>query len=450
MRRGHLVFVLPVFLTLAACGDSTPPAKTPAVEKLPPPVPPGPPPVAQRAPSKEMAARFPFKDEEITTLAYSDLALLSQPEATQAIASSLAPIATDLAGVDKACIDAVVGGAKELLVTGTNGKAWEVILKIPGHTLDSVCTPAAGTGETATIEGATKAWRFTESGKTCALAADWLYCGQEDLVKKSITAQNEPTLPVGLDPNQVLALDDHDEQKDAKISVVSNTDRLETRVELNFDGDEKPRVLHEAATHAPEGVLEFTKFFKASDAEKRLVDQVANSVVASHRGTRANLRVDLPGTPSEQAAQLGAALSLFGKSAVLERNALRKAQVSRFLLEVAEGINKNWESKDAKLAFGDKKLVSMGPVPKEVPKGKRVTSADSDWKAWKDVPHVTTPTYYQYEIKTAPDGQSADVIARGDTNGDGKLATFKLHIRVDRSSKQLMVEPKIDETDPNE
>lgn len=449
MRFGSAFLLsLPLLFTITACGDKTAPVKTSGVEKLPPPGPDAPPPVVQRSPSKEMAARFPFKDEEVTTLAYSDLSLLSQPESVSAIAAGLAPVAAELGGVDKACVDAIAGSAKELLVAGTTNQAWVAVLKAPGHKLDSVCTPK--TGEADTIEGTTKAWRFTESGKSCAVTADWLACGTPDLVKRSLAAQNEPAVPVGLDPDQILALDDRDPLKDMKVSAASYPDRLEARIELNYDGDEGPRVVHELMAHASENAPAFAKELKANDEQRKLIEQIGNSLVASHRGQKAMIRVDVAGKPTEQAARVGTFLSLLGKVAVAERQERRKKVVRDQLQAIADGMAKSWDSKDPKSVFAAKKCVSMPAVPKEVPKGTKVTTAAADWKGWKEVPVVTTPSAYQYEIKAAPDGQSCDIIGRGDLNGDGKASTFKLHIRVDKSSKQLMVEPKLEETDPDE
>jgi hypothetical protein len=416
------------------------------VEKLAPPEPPAPPPVVQRTPSKEMAARFPFKDEELTTLAYSDLTLLAQPEAVAAIAAGLAPVATELGGVEKACVDAIVGGAKELLVAGTTNQAWVLVVKLPGHKLESVCTPNPKLAESEVIGadvppggGTTKAWRFTESGKSCAVTPDWLACGTPDLVKRALAAQNEPVVPVALDPQQILALDDRDAVKDMKLAAASYPDRLETRIELNYDGDEGPRVVHELMAHASENAPAFANEMKATDEQRKLIELVGNSIVASHRGQRAMIRVDIAGKPNEQAAHVGTMLSLLGKVATADRQERRKKVVRDQLQAIADG-----------MAKAGKKCVSLPPVPKEVPRGTKVTTAEADWKGWKDVPIVTTPSAYQYEIKAAPDGQTCDVIGRGDLNGDGKASTFKLHIRVDKSSKQLMIEPKIEETDPEE
>jgi hypothetical protein len=97
------------------------------------------------------------------------------------------------------------------------------------------------------------------------------------------------------------------------------------------------------------------------------------------------------------------------------------------------------------------KLVSFPAVPKTVPSGIKVQSKPSDWKAWMPIKFsFTDPQYFQYEVKAAKDGQSAEIIARGDLNGNGKTSLFVLRIKRDAKLNALMSAPNIAETDPEE
>ena len=90
-------------------------------------------------------------------------------------------------------------------------------------------------------------------------------------------------------------------------------------------------------------------------------------------------------------------------------------------------------------------------MPKTVPKGVRYQSSPADWKPWAPLRfELSVPQYYQYETKAAKNGESAEIIARGDLNGDGKTSQFKLSIEVDRTTQSLRVSPAIAETDPEE
>ena len=102
MRRAFVVAALAV-----GCGGSKAPPAAPVLQ-LPPATIVGA--TTQRAPSKEIAVRFPYAaNEEVTSLAYSDLA---NRGFVAAVASSFAAWAGETAGVDRACVDAIASGAK--------------------------------------------------------------------------------------------------------------------------------------------------------------------------------------------------------------------------------------------------------------------------------------------------------------------------------------------------
>lgn len=96
-------------------------------------------------------------------------------------------------------------------------------------------------------------------------------------------------------------------------------------------------------------------------------------------------------------------------------------------------------------------LTGFFSVPKVVPRGTKVQTTAADWKAWTALRfQMGSPQYYQYEVKAAKDGESAEVLARGDLNGDGKTSLFKLVVKVKRPDNRLVTSPPIEEKDPEE
>ena len=96
-----------------------------------------------------------------------------------------------------------------------------------------------------------------------------------------------------------------------------------------------------------------------------------------------------------------------------------------------------------------KKLITVGPVPKTVPKGIKYQSSHADWRPWEKLRfEMTLPQYFQYEIKLSKDAKGVDIVAHGDLNGDGKTSEFVLHI--EKKGERLLVSPSIAEKDPDE
>ena len=76
--------------------------------------------------------------------------------------------------------------------------------------------------------------------------------------------------------------------------------------------------------------------------------------------------------------------------------------------------------------------------------------ASDDWKAWAPIHFAfTEPQYFQYEVVAAKDGKSAEIIARGDLNGDGKSSLYRIKIELDPKTG-LLTASEPNETDPLE
>jgi len=124
---------------------------------------------------------------------------------------------------------------------------------------------------------------------------------------------------------------------------------------------------------------------------------------------------------------------------------------------IAKDIAGSWEREEPgpagnRKALGKKKLFSFAAVPKAVPRAMKYQSTPDDWKPWASIGFsMEEPQYFQYEVRAARDGQSAEILARGDLNGDGKTSLFRLEVAVDpKDHRTLMIAPALEETDPEE
>jgi hypothetical protein len=85
-----------------------------------------------------------------------------------------------------------------------------------------------------------------------------------------------------------------------------------------------------------------------------------------------------------------------------------------------------------------KKLVSLPAVPAAVPRGVSYQSSAVDWKAWEPIHFsLSEPQRYQYEVVAAKDGKSAEILGRGDLDGNGKTSLFRLKIALDLKTREL-------------
>jgi hypothetical protein len=95
------------------------------------------------------------------------------------------------------------------------------------------------------------------------------------------------------------------------------------------------------------------------------------------------------------------------------------------------------------------RLDSFPAVPATIPRGTKFASTSADWVAWKPIGfEMGYPQRFQYEVRADAIGQSAEILARGDLNGDAKTSLFILRIHLDRG--RPVFARSIEETDPEE
>jgi hypothetical protein len=186
-------------------------------------------------------------------------------------------------------------------------------------------------------------------------------------------------------------------------------------------------------------------------ADAQLAARLLQSVELTRSGGHIDAAFDLHEPPADQARDLGMVATLAVDGVKKYMTASKSAEARNAVGQIARDYVAWWEKEDGQ-PRSKKKLVSLPPVPRAVPKGAKYQSKPADWKAWDRIKFsMDEPQYYQYEVKAAPNGESADIIARGDLDGNGKTSLFRLGIRVDRSSgSSLVIAPSMEETNPDE
>lgn len=180
-----------------------------------------------------------------------------------------------------------------------------------------------------------------------------------------------------------------------------------------------------------------------------LASRFLQSVELTRSGGHIDAAFDLHEPTADQARDLQAIATLAVDDVRKYITRAKTAEARNSVWQIARDYQAWWNDGKPR---GQKRLVSLPAVPKAIPKGVKYQSSPGDWKPWDRIKFsMDMPQYYQYEVKAAPNGESAEIFARGDLDGDGKPSVFKLSLRVDRKAgSALSVGPTIDETDPDD
>lgn len=426
MKRPAIAACLASLACLSSCG-SPPPAEAPAggVEEKP-----SAPKAVNRTPSEEIAKHWALSGE-LAMVVYVDAEGLAKTELFKAVVPAL--LARKGKEVDP-CMQEIILGSRELL-GGGDGDVGLVLVRVDPALKPAACIEKIGHSEKITIEGAEAGFRDGET--VVAVNPGLVIAGEADLVKQALAGRSTPVPDVGLAKDEYLTarFSDPGAGMSGRASLVAAPDRF--RAEISADVPEQlARMMEKQFTRSSDDPM-FGPFAKMVSLKRD-----RGHVVAA---------VEIAGPPDKQARELGmmAALATSAVEKYLSRS--KQAEARSVLPAIARSMVATWEAEPPPGGRRAQKLVSYPPVPKEIPRGTKVKTEPSDWAAWKQLRfEMSEPQYYQYEVRAAKDGQSADVIARGDLNGDGKPSLFKLKVTVDRKANALVIAPKIEEEDPDE
>jgi type IV pilus assembly protein PilA len=195
-----------------------------------------------------------------------------------------------------------------------------------------------------------------------------------------------------------------------------------------------------------------TMMKEASSDERDAIAKVLRFMTFRRDGGHVTFAIDLHEPSADQAHDVGAmaALAISGVRKYLLQS--KEAEARSVVPVIVRSIVADWERETLPATpRAKKKLQSLPPIPQTVPHGTKYVSSEKEWASWFALKfEMDQPQYYQYEVRAAKDGESADVIARGDLNGDGKTSSFVITIKVKKDKDRTLEIGQLVETDPDE
>jgi type IV pilus assembly protein PilA len=355
--------------------------------------------------------------------AYADLEALFTSQLGRGLAPNIVKLASGDVGK---CIDALATAGKEILYSSGAGDTVIAVRFDPSKMSPSACPltvvePGIGV--------------FGGAGGAGTLPRE-LALGRGEVLRVSF-ADHAPaggTVEMSIDAHVSLALSD-------------------SLFALHADGDLPEARAREFVQELEDSRAKVPAMMKEATPEERdAIAKVLRLATFRRDGGHVSFAFDLHEPAVDQARDIGAlaAVAISGMRKYLLQS--KEAEARATLPVIARAIVADWEHETLPpTPRAKKKLRSFPPIPPTVPRGTKYQPSEKEWATWSTLKfEMSQPIYYQYEIRAAKDGESADVIARGDLNGDGKTSSFVITIKVKKTKDRSLELSPIVETDPDE
>jgi hypothetical protein len=399
-------------------------------------------------PPAELAAYWPVAGEAPLFTARVALGKLSHSPLFGSIWPTIAPALDERY---QACAKAFVDHGRDLLVRGTQERGYLVLL-LDQQGLAALHASCAGSvleaSRAVAVNGASEAYQ--DGDVVLAISPPKaVLLGPRPEVEAALAAggAKEP-LPAHftLQGNEIASL-----RADVKEPKITADARLAASPELfslvaraSLPGEELAQKVEVGFASFRGQAKERVKEAGGDATMMALLD----GVTLQRSGNELRAALALRGSVDEQARALG---QLVGMSVVAAQRYVLNAKAAEAKLALAQ-IVKAYQAtlREAAAAKKPRKLASLPAVPATVPRGEKYQSKPEDWKAWAPIHFsIGEPQYFQYEVVAAKNGKSAQVIARGDLDGDGETSERRLTIELDPQTEQLTAKG-LDETNPLE
>lgn len=398
-----------------------------------------------RKPSKELLARWrPPSDP--TFIAFGDLTGLFELQfveqivrSTTGLYSSILPRAT------VNCVKQWPRAVRDAIASG-NEKDFLIVIKYDQGALNDPlgpCIQSLVKMPSAKIEDVPEAYQM--GSWLLAILPDVVMMGTRNAIQTNMFKGFRPKWPsdFGLEKGQQLAIAVHDAEHEfnAEGSIRASHTALQVSINAELANEEiAQKTVDRASVDALKSQLQQLKL----DLQQPVVDRILESWHIERAERRIQFSYDAEGKSEEIAQQLGL---------------LMASEIFRQRKESAEGHadqardNVRAIAQRLKLS-GLKKFESLPPVPSDFKrvKARQYQSRVVDWGSWKNIDFALEGFQrYQYRVQAAKDGRSAEVIAEGDLNGDGRRSRFALVVSLHKSPEaDAGADEPIDEQDPLE
>lgn len=418
-------------LLVTACGSEPPrPAKAPAPAAPAAPAP-------KRAASAELQKRW-VVSADAPVAAYIDLASLSRTALWKSIVPKILESTTkDIAPADRECVSTVLAAAREVAFGDVNQGMVAVIHLDPTQTEPQACFQARMPDAKKTVvPGANDAFELGEG--LVAFEKGFVHVGDRDSVVAALAQKSAPwpaTLSLGDEEQAAFAL--KGDLVEGHGSLVASPTLFQIAFEGKAKDEKTAQSLEQEATS-----------LKTEGGRNPIAAMLGQHVEFSRTGTNVKLGFALKEPVEQQTADLARVVD-FGEAMLNDYlGASKLVEVQEGLKAVVRAYLTDFDKEDPKVPQSKKRLASYPAVPKTVPRGTSVTLTAADWKAWNKLQLALPTSRYQYEIKAAKDGLSAEIIARGDLNGDGKTSLFRIQLKIEDG--KLGINPNVEEIAPLE
>lgn len=420
-------------LVALSCGAAPPPAPKPA----PAPVVSAPVAVAPREPSAELRRYWIFDGKQGLAL-YSGLDTLLHTELFAGLVPGvLGQTEEFLKGKQRDCLTVLGAQAVEAAV-GVDARGGLLILELGPEGVKaarSACVGALFPVERVAVAGADEA--YAAGSEVVVVQSGVVLFGKKALVEAALAGAQAPaTFPAALSlkDGQHLAFQvsvpEQGISGHGALRVSPEAFRFEAAADLSNAG---------MADTVERGIQQALAQSKQLEQAQPDLARLTKALDVQRHGNHFQAVFELREPVLDQARDLGVLIGLGVYSTRRYIQEAKSAEARAVMGQIAKLYAVSLQEPPAAgKRPAPKKLVSLPPVPSAVPRGAKYQSSADDWKPWAPIHFtMTEPQYYQYEVVAAKDGKTAEIVARGDLDGDGKTSLFRLKIQLDPKSAEL-------------
>jgi hypothetical protein len=443
-RRSRVVLVC---AWLSACGGAAREAQAPKPAAARPAASPAP---TVNAPPTALAGYWVPAAQPFTFSGRASLGKLARGPLFQAMLPTLKPSLPERVAP---CLNALVDHAEELLIRGAEEHRYAVV-SFDAAGLAAVRKGCVGsvvpTSSPVTIRGAEEAY----AGGNDVLAIvppNVVLFGRKSEVEAALTPGHatEP-LPAhfNLKGDELVALrvDVPEPKVGVDASLASSPQQFSLEARASLPGEEMAQRIEQGFGFFRGQAKERVKEAGGDTTVQALLD----GITLDRKGSQLHATLALRGTVEQQAHAIGqlAAISIVATEKYIL--SAKAAEAKSVLALIVKAHQQSFRDAETATPKKPRKLVSLPSVPASVPRGEAYQTTAEEWKSWGAIRFtLTQPQRFQYEVVAAKDGKSAQVIARGDLDGDGELSERRLSIELDPKTYQLTAKG-LDETKPLE